>query len=107
MKGSEKQIKWAEDIKTAVITTIDNLLAAAANDPRCNTEDAKDARAKMLRARDAVAACEDAHDLIEVYGSLVSARNSDKDNARGVIAKIRNRFMVQYDTPAQQALIGE
>ena len=107
MKGTEKQITWAEYIKTVVVDTIDTMLAATANDPRANTDAAKAARAKFQRARDAVAACEIAHDLIEVYGGTVSNRNSAQANMKGVVAAIANRFKLQYGSDAQQALIGE
>ena len=106
MKGTEKQIKWAEDIQNIVVTIIDNMLAATANDPRANTDAAKAARAKFRRARDAVATCDDAHDLIEVYEG-VSSRRSERDNMMAVTAKISNRFKVEYGTAAQRALIGE
>ena len=106
MKGTEKQIAWAEDIKAAVINTIDTMLEMASGDPRSNTEAAKAAQAKFRRARDMVASCENAHDLIEVYKG-VSAKNSFQQNAKAVSSIITNRFKTQYETTTQQALIGE
>lgn len=107
MKGTEKQVSWAEDIKVTVINTIDAMLAATANDPRANTDAAKAARAKFQRARNAVEACEIAADLIEVYGGSVSSRNAGQANMKAVSAAIANRFKTQYGTAAQRALIGE
>lgn len=106
MKGTEKQIIWAEDIKATTIKTIETMLAMTANDPRANTDAAKAARAKVTRALDAVKACEDAHDLIEVYQG-VSSTKTERDNLGTIIAKISNKFKTQYETKAMQALIGE
>lgn len=107
MKGTEKQVTWAEDIKVTVINTIDAMLAATANDPRANTDAAKAVRAKFQRARDAVEACEIAADLIEVYGGSVNTRNTVQANMKAVSAIIANRFKTQFGTAAQRALIGE
>lgn len=107
MKGTEKQVSWAEDIKVTVINTIDAMLAATANDPRANSDAAKAIRAKFQRAREAVEACEIAADLIEVYGRSVSSRNADQANMKAVSAAIANRFKTQYGTASQRALIGE
>lgn len=106
MKGTEKQISWAEDIKTAVVNTIDTMLETVRNDPRSNNEKAKAAQAKFQRAREAVAACENAHDLIEVYQG-VGTNRSERDNMMAVSSRIANKLKVRYETPAQQALIGE
>ena len=111
MKGTEKQIAWAEDIQKTVIEIIEKMQAMVANDPRmndphANTEAAKAARVKVARALEAVKACDNAHDLIEVYRG-VSSRNTERQNVGMVGAAIMNKTHVQYDTPAQMALIGE
>lgn len=106
MKGTEKQIMWAEDIKSTVISTIDTMLEMAKKDPNCNTESVKSGMAKFLKARDAMVNCENAHDIIEVY-KTVSQRNSDAANMKEIARIIRNRFGLQYETTTQQALIGE
>lgn len=106
MKGTEKQITWAEDIKAATIKTIETMLSMTANDPRANTDAAKAVRAKVTRALDAVRACEDAGDLITVYQG-VSSTKTERENLMTVMAAIGNRFKTQYSTKAQQALIGE
>lgn len=106
MKGTEKQIAWAEDIKTTVIKTIEAMLAMTANDPRANTDAAKAARAKVTRAMEAVKSCDNAHDLIEVYQG-VSSTKPERENLGTIIAKINNKFRVQYESKAMQALIGE
>ena len=106
MKGTEKQIAWAEDIQKTVIEIIEKMQAMVANDPHANTEAAKAARAKVARALEAVKACDNAHDLIEVYRG-VSSKNTERQNVGMVGAAIMNKTHVQYDTPAQMALIGE
>ena len=106
MKGSEKQIAWAEDIKATTIKTIEAMLAMTANDPRANTDAAKAVRAKVNRALDAVRACEDAGDLIEVYKG-VSGSKTERENLAAVMAAIGNRFKTQYSTETMRALIGE
>lgn len=106
MKGSEKQIAWAEDIKATTIKTIETMLAMTANDPRANTDAAKAMRAKVNRALDAVKACENAGDLIEVYKGVGSSK-SERENLAEVMAAIGNRFKTQYETKAMRALIGE
>lgn len=106
MKGTEKQIKWAEDIKAAVIKTIETMLTMTANDPRANTDAAKAVRAKVTRALDAVKACDNAHDLIEVYQG-VSTANSERENLRLVVSKLSNKLRIEYETKAQMALIGD
>ena len=106
MKGTEKQIAWAEDIKTTTIKTIETMLAMTANDPRANTDAAKAVRAKVTRALESVKACEDAHDLIEVYQG-VSSTKTERENLGTVFARISNKFKTQYETKAMQALIGE
>lgn len=106
MNGTEKQITWAKDIQNAVITAIDTMFEMVKNDPRANTDKARAGQQKFIRAREAVAACDKASDLIEVYRD-VSSRNAVEANMRTVSAIIRNRFRVQYGTAAQQALIGE
>ena len=105
MKGTEKQIKWAEDIQRKVIETIDLMFEMVRDDPRSQTEAAQKAQAKVARARQAVAECESAHDLIEVYGSVKTSAPA-KDNIGPVSAAIRNRFGIDR-TPAQKKLIGE
>lgn len=106
MKGTEIQVKWAEDIKATTIKTIETMLAMTANDPRANTDAAKAARAKVTRALEAVRSCENAPDLIEVYNGVSSAK-SERENIGLVLSAIQNRFRVQYETSAMQALIGE
>lgn len=107
MKGTEKQVAWAEDIRKAVVEAIDTMFEAmaSANDPRANTEAAKAAQAKFRKAREAVAACENAHALIEVYGD-VTRHQSQRDRMNAVAAVIRNRFRVVYNSE-ERALIGE
>lgn len=102
MKGTEKQIIWAKDIQTAVITTIDTMLESIKGTPAENGEMAE----KFRRARAAVQACEIAMDMIEVYKGASTAK-TPKENAGVITPIIRNRFRVQYDNVAQQALIGE
>ncbi len=105
MKGTEKQIAWAEDIKRVVLTTIDNMLDATANDPRANNDKGRAVRAKFERARNAVAACESAHDLIEVYQHIDTSAN-EASLMRAVGMTVNNKFGRDF-TDAQRALIGE
>ena len=105
MKGTEKQIVWAEDIKATVIKTIETMLAMTENDPRANTDAAKAARAKFVRALDAVKACDNAHDLIEVYQGVSSVK-TERENLSIVVARINNKIHVEYEK-GQTALIGE
>lgn len=105
MKGTEKQIKWAEDIKKVVVATLDRMLEMTANDPRANNERGRAVRAKFERARNAVAACEDAHDLIEVY-QTVDTRANDASLMRMVGAAVNNKLKLDL-TDSQKALIGE
>lgn len=110
MKGTEKQVKWAEDIQTAVISTIDSVMAMTANDPMANTEKAMEARAKFQRARDAVAACEDAGHIIAVY-QTVDPRKDMQAKWKEIGRIIGNRFhnvdAVANGNRAIMALIGE
>ena len=105
MKGTEKQIAWAQDIQATVIKTIETMVAMTANDPRANTDAARDRIAKVTRALEAVKACDNAHDLIEVYGDVTS-RRSERENLGMVAAIISNRIHQVYDMD-QAALIGE
>ena len=105
MKGTEKQIKWAEDIKVTVIKTIETMLTMTANDPRAKTDAAKARVAKVTRALEAVKACDNASDLIEVYQG-VSSTKTERENIGMVVAKLSNKFRIEY-TKDQMALIGE
>ena len=106
MKGTEKQIAWAEDIKATVVKTIETMIAMTANDPRANTDAARARIAKVTRALEAVKSCDKAHDLIEVYGDVTS-RRSERENLGMVLAILRNRDHRQYDTKEQASLTGE
>lgn len=105
MKGTEKQIAWAEDLKKAVVATLDKMLEMTANDPRANNERGRAVRARFERARNAVVSCEDAHDLIEVYRT-VDTRANEASLMRMVGQIVNNKLRIDY-TDSQRALIGE
>lgn len=79
MKGTEKQIKWAEEIKTKVTSTID-VMREYAKKTAPSEEALADANAKLDELIDNINACENAWNIINVYKDL---REGD---VRGLIA---------------------
>lgn len=82
MKGSEKQIKWAEDIKNSFVKTLDEILTDV---PEDRAELAKKVRAEIIEDIDAF---ENAEDII-VRRDMLSS-----DPVRGMITQ----YMVDYAT---------
>ena len=97
MKGTEKQIAWAQDIQKKTVSALDwgitTFSENAAFVEKC----------KQIKA--AVENVEYAGDLIAVYRNVND--NNDEKNLKMVSSIIRNRFGICYDNPAQYALIGK
>lgn len=97
MKGTEKQIKWAEDIKAVMIPAMD---WAVENAP-------EQVKHVYETIRTAIINAEYAGDLIEVFGDTAKYKTT-QDIVRAVSAQIRDRFGVASNyTPKQRALLGK
>ena len=97
MKGTEKQIAWAEDIRARVVECMDWALAQV-----------PEAQKVMYQTiKDAVATCDSAHDLIEVYGDVTRAKDN-REAMMTIAVKVRDRFGFAREnyTSSQLALIG-
>lgn len=92
MKGTEKQIAWAEDIKKAVIETMNSMIemAKASNDPRI-TEAFREQCIAMWAGRiEVVENWESASDIIEAFADF--AKNDSANRARIINSTIKPRF---------------
>ena len=92
MKGTEKQITWAEDIKKAVIETMNDMIemAKASNDPRI-TEAFRMQCITMWENRiEVVENWENASDVIEAFADF--AKNNKATRARIINNAIKPRF---------------
>ena len=97
MKGTEKQIKWAEDIKDAMIPAMDWAIA--------NAPEQIKHRYETIKA--AIVNVEYAGDLIEVYGDTAKAKTV-QEIVKDVTRKAADRFgLSQSYTDKQRALIGK
>lgn len=98
MKGTEKQIKWAEDIKAAMIPAMD---WAIANAPATVKHVFEDIKAAIVNV-------DYAGDLIEVYGETAKA-GSVQAIVKRVSAQVADRFGIARAnyTKAQLALLGK
>lgn len=85
MKGTEKQIAWAEDIQKAAIETINTVMEQAKADPKYNPNDPMMAAMieKWESRRSAIEACDYAGDLINLF-SRVSPKNSAMENLKAL-----------------------
>ena len=77
MKGTEKQIKWAEEIKAATIEAIDQGIIVVrqrmAGHPKANV-----VIAQMEGQREALIACDTAWDIIDCFSGVNPADPVDK-----------------------------
>ena len=97
MKGTEKQITWAEDIKAAMIPAMD---WAVENAP-------EQAKGIYQTIRTAIINADSAGDLIEVYGDTAKLKTA-MEITKDVTRKVRDRFgITQSYTAAQRALLGK
>lgn len=97
MKGTEKQIKWAEDIKAAMLPAMDWAIDNAPAQIRVIYETIKTA----------IIEAEYAGDLIEVYGDTAKGK-TEQEIVKRVSAQVRDRFgIAQNYTPRQRALLGK
>lgn len=97
MKGTEKQIAWAQDIQRKAVSALNWGIATFA-DKQAFVE-------KCEQIKTAIETVEYAGDLIAVYRSVNGS--SDEQNMRLISAIVGNRFGISYDNPAQYALIGK
>lgn len=97
MKGTEKQIAWAEDIQKKTVSALDWGIATFASKPAFVE--------KCQQIKAAVESVEYAGDLIAVYRNVNDS--SDEKNMKMISAIVGNRFGICYDNPAQYALIGK
>lgn len=97
MKGTEKQIKWAEDIKAAMIPAMDWAIVNAPEQAKCIYE----------KVKTAIENVEYAGDLIEVYGDTAKAKTVQLI-VKDVTRKVADRFGLSHNyTDKQRALIGK
>ena len=97
MRGTEKQIAWAEDIKAAMIPAMDWAIANAPEQLKHIYETIKTA---IINA-------DYAGDLIEVFGDTAK-RKTVQDIVAEVSRQARDRMGVAESyTPAQCALLGK
>ena len=101
MKGTEKQIAWAEEIKTATLEAIDRLIADGqqyAGNPKADA-----LLAKLSSQRDAINACEYAADIIDCFAS-VKPYKPVEDRCKAFIAASRVHLP---QNKAQEKLLGK
>lgn len=97
MKGTEKQIKWAEDIKSAMLPAMD---WAIANAP-------EQAKPIYETIKNAIINVEYAGDLIEVYGDTAKMKTTQLI-VKDVTRKVVDRFgLCKSYTDRQRKLIGK
>lgn len=97
MKGTEKQIVWAEDIKAVMIPAMDWAIANAPAQTKSVFETIKTAIVNV----------EYAGDLIEVYGDTAKKKTT-QDIVMRVCAQVRDRFgLANNYTDKQRALLGK
>ena len=92
MKGTEKQIRWAEDIKLAVVETMNGMIemAKASNDPRV-TEALREKTIAIWAGRiQVVESWESASDIIDAFAEF--AKCSPAHRARNLNSAIKPRF---------------
>lgn len=97
MKGTEKQIAWAQDIQKKAVSALNWGIKTFDSKPTFI--------AKCEQVKDAIENVEYAGDLIAVYRNLNDT--SDEKNMKMIAAIVGNRFGISYDNPAQYALIGK
>lgn len=97
MKGTEKQIKWAEDIKAAMIPAMDWAIENAPAQVRHIYE----------TIRTAIDEAEYAGDLIEVFGETAKGKTI-QEIVKKVTLQARDRMgITQNYTARQRALLGK
>lgn len=97
MKGTEKQIAWAEDIQKKTVSALNWGIATFASKA--------DFVEKCQQVKAAIENVEYAGDLIAVYKNVNGC--TDEANMKMIAAIVGNRFGICYDNPAQYALIGK
>lgn len=97
MKGTEKQIAWAQDIQNKAVSALNWGIKTFASKPAFV--------AKCEQVKTAIENVEYAGDLIAVYENV--NRCTDEANMKMIAAIVGNRFGIVYDNPAQYALIGK
>lgn len=101
MKGTEKQIKWAEEIKTATLEAIDKVIADGQK--YAGTPKADALLNKLAEQREAVETCENAGDMIECFGCV---KASDPIGARCKAFAAACR-VGSPNTPTQHKMLGK
>lgn len=92
MKGTEKQIIWAEDIKKTVIETMNDMIemAKASNDPRITEAIREQCIAMWTKRIEVVENWEIASDIIEAFADF--AKSDKAARARTINNAIKPRF---------------
>lgn len=100
MRGSEKQIAWAEDIKENLLKTYAQFRADM--EAKCPDEKIKAANLAGIDARvEAIKAAEYAGDLIDIFGDIHFTGNVEED-----MPEILSVYRVHYaNTPGQKAIL--
>lgn len=101
MRGSKKQLMWANDIQTATLDAIDYLIAEGQKYKGIPNADAL--LNKLASQRDAVANCAYAGDMIDCF-EQVNLEHDSRGRAKAFLAACR---IVKPNSPAQCRMLGK
>ena len=101
MKGTEKQIKWAEEIKTATLEAIDHLIIEGQEYKGNPKADAL--LSKLAGQREALETCEYAGDIIDCF-RYIKATDGIKERCANFAAACK---VFAANNPTQRKLLGK
>lgn len=101
MKGTEKQIAWAQEIQTATLEAIDRLIADGQKYKGNPKADAL--LAKLADQREALETCEYAGDIIECF-RLINLSEPVEARCKRFAAACK---VASGNTPAQKKMLGQ
>ncbi len=107
LKGSEKQIAWAKDIRATTNAALDDVIASSKNPAtiaRAGENAAKQAAAAAERVRHVINSTESSRALVEAFGGDLSGKTGQQATQSVLLAI--NRY-ARRDWPAEWEETGE
>ena len=101
MRGTEKQIKWAEEIKAATLEAIDKIITDGQK--YAGTPKADALLEKLAAQREALKTCEYAGDIIDCF-QYIDASAPLEARCKAFVAACRVNYP---NTPAQKMMLGK
>lgn len=102
LSGSEKQVKWANEIRDTVNSVFDGMENATKNEPRLSEQQRSAALKSIEEYRQRVNSADDARDIIDLFKDVRKTSNPIEDGNR-----LMSAFRIKHSvTKGQRKILG-